>query len=284
MSAVRFRLPLKVPWVALGRFYDRIQLGFRASQDIIMYYKRICNIALFVTSIVVFYVWTTIGYLLGNVDEASLYGLSKYSTQLLISFICAYGFFHFFVTLTIKVLEKSVIVKRIVFGSSYLEGTWVGYYFSPPNIPVIFVQKIEQGTDHTHISSDSYHLDLGFRCKWQSISEVSIDIKKSSLLYMYEVESIDKKTRAHGLCVLEFLQKKYSMIRRNPHRLSGYVFNTGTATRINILLVKISDDTCISSEEEQHKLILAALDFYKLDSGFHPLTDYNTQSLEKSSE
>jgi hypothetical protein len=134
----------------------------------------------------VFIVWAFIGYLSQQV--CGLPSFVQIPAQFLICSISAYGFFHLFVSRTVKVLEKNTVMKRKIFGTSYLEGTWIGYHFiESENKTVIFVLKIEQSINHMRISAEDYYTDMKPRCKLQSIGTVSVDDGRSSLLFLYDV-------------------------------------------------------------------------------------------------
>jgi predicted NAD-dependent protein-ADP-ribosyltransferase YbiA (DUF1768 family) len=82
--------------------------------------------------------------------------------------------------------------------------------------------------------------------------------------------------QARGFCVFEFQQKQFSKYYRHPYRMSGYAFNTSMKEWVHTTLIKFSDDLCINSEDEVHKIILEAHNFYKLDTGFHTFPDKNS--------
>ena len=220
-----------------------------------------------------FSIWAWLNWLPTDSDETKLSSTQQWT----IGFVVAYGFFHLFACLTAKLLENIHIIKRIVFGSSYFEGTWVGYYFAKDNVPAIIVQKMEQSIDCMHISAIVYYDDKTPKRKWKSIGKVSVDTDTSSLLYMYESNTIykdykneqelEKKTLEHGFGVFEFQQKPFLWFFRNPCRLIGY---TRSRKKVNVVLTKVSDNVCINSEDDVHEFVQKALNFYQLDTKFHP--------------
>jgi hypothetical protein len=188
----------------------------------------------------------------------------------LINFISAYGFFNVFVSLIAGILERCQLVKKIILGSSYLEGTWVGYYFTPENTPIVFFQIIEQNTEQIHILTEAYYENKRNRCKWYSISEVSIDTLRSTLNYLYDVDMINKNeqdnSRSLGLFISTFHKKKNGFLKY-PCRINGYAFNLNSQTKLKTVQIKYSDSTYINLEEgDINRLIQKAMDFYAKDA------------------
>lgn len=228
-----------------------------------MYQKRICNIALLITSILVYVMWSSLAVCASNLPHSVL-------INFLLFFIVGYGFFHLCVSLTKCVLEKSETIKRIIFGSSYLEGTWIGYYIWEDKTPVIFFQIIEQNIDYIYVLTEAYHLDKSLRCTWHSISDVSVDARHSSLLYLYQVDSIGKNTCLNGLFISKYLKRRWLCCINNPFRIHGYAFNLNSSIKTKTVQVKTSNNVIIRSDADIGELLQKALEFYECEMERHP--------------
>ena len=90
-----------------------------------MIYQKICNCALFMTSIFVFITWSLIDTIdFSNFDNI----ISEIIAGYIIKFVLAFGFFNSIVLVTVYFFDKIPFMKKIIFGSSFFEGVWVGYY------------------------------------------------------------------------------------------------------------------------------------------------------------
>jgi len=239
-----------------------------------MHYKRIYNIALFSTSILIFIIWSIIIPVIKTFNIGSV--LIENMIRFLISSVFAYGSFHAIVLLIVGLLKRVMFVKRLIFGPSYIEGTWIGYYFAGKNnIPVIFFQIIKQDIDEIHILSQCYHTDKTYRCAYNSIGEVSIEPSSSSFRFLYNVDRIDKKEVHYGMVIskLQFEKRRFSKF---PCRITGYSYYLGVHQKQFVVQTKYSDSIFINSKldykeskynflissEQTAELIQKALDFY----------------------
>ena len=146
-----------------------------------MFYRKICNIALILTSIFVFYTWSF----------TNSVNFPYFENKILVyflNFVSAFGIFRLVVFIAVNILERIKLVKKIIFGSSYFEGTWVGYYFSPyDNKLVIFYQTIFQTIEDVNIFTRAYNEeDMSYRGIWTSISTVSIKPIESEMSYLFK--------------------------------------------------------------------------------------------------
>jgi len=249
-----------------------------------MYYKKIYNIALFFTSIVVFILWFNINL---KTAESDVHPVIKF----FLSWIFAYGFFGSCVSVIVVLLQQCTTINQIIFGQSYFGGVWVGYYIIPAGTtsqdgkimaeeenPVIFFQIIEQNLQQISILTESYELPTEefpkkFRCWWYPRSEVSID-SSGTLSYLYEVDGIDgihKNSLFLGMFTSVFQKTGFW---KNPCRLHGYAFNENSATKLLTEQIKVEDHTTIKvidlkknrenlDEDDIGRFIQMAFDFYK---------------------
>jgi hypothetical protein len=224
-----------------------------------MFYKKICNIAISLTSIAVFLIWAS----LYDIDLSYFKNSCvQYLIKTLIGLVFAFGFFKMLVFAIIFLIEKSSRFKRCVFDSSYFEGIWVGYYIAPiDGRHVIFYQIIEQTTEHIQISVQAYHADdRSYRGNWKSIHMVFINPKEARLIYSYEFTGISQNEQpvSRGLFEADF-QKDAKKI---PCRIEGNAFNFITKMRFKMDIKKESNNPVIENNDNK-KLLDAAYEFYK---------------------
>jgi len=222
-----------------------------------MIYKKICNGALFVTSIFVFVTWSWIDISnLGYFDNKIITTI----IEMVLKFISAFGFFSIIVSITAYILVKIPLLKKIIFGSSYFEGRWVGYYVAPSdNAHVIFYHIIEQNIDYTNISTWSYNVsDMSFRGLWDTTSEVSINIKKSEMSYLYEFDGINPSKHTHGMFTGKYFKEGIFKI---PCRMTGHGYNSESHTKFLTETRKISHST-IMNNNDKSRFLQEAHDFY----------------------
>jgi hypothetical protein len=190
----------------------------------------------------------------------------------LIGFISAFGFFSILASSIVYLLGKWRFLKKIIFSSTYFDGRWIGYYLSADGTPVVFFQIIEQSIDSIHITTEAYHLNKSYRCCWQSISEVSIDSRKSSFSYLYDVDVIYKNEISRGLFTAHYYKK--GRIIKTPCRIHGHAFNLTAPKKMRTHQVKESDKITIDLKQDDiNKLLEKAIMFYKSQNDFNVAYD-----------
>jgi len=214
-----------------------------------MMYRKICNIALLVTSFFVFITWT----LTNEISISHDYnGMFSQIIIFVINFASAFGFFRIFVSLTIYILERLKIAKKAIFASSFFEGRWVGYYVSPENNkPIVFFQIIEQSIDVVHILSEDYNVDdsNSYRGVWKSEGDVSIASKKSSLSYLYNFDSTTPNSVTFGMFNATFHKKGILSI---PCIINGHAFNLHSKTKFRVQQIKVSDSIVMGGNDKKN--------------------------------
>jgi len=217
-----------------------------------VYYKRICNIAILMASFLVFIVWSIINGI--DFSVYNLQGFWAYGINFFISFISAYGFFNLFTSLITKSLHKITWVKRLILGSAYIEGIWIGYYTAPHRHYLCYV-IVEQGIDKsTDISGFSFSVDKELKNIWNSDGEVSID--KNSMRFQYVLTSTNDNANYDGFVKYTLHEKRQL---KNPCLISGSAFNLETPMKIHAELKKSSHKPI---NYERETLIAEALAFY----------------------
>jgi len=247
----------------------KIYLNTEKIQKGDMYYKKICNIALLITSIFVFNTWKmTNQTLLPAIGQIEFFKNEPIQnlTIFLINSISAYGFFHGFVFLIRFLIEKITLAKKIIFGPAYFNGTWIGYYYAPENEiePIVCYMMMEQDSERISMNAEAYNYsDRSYRCTWYSINDVFIDTPNALLHYIYEGygKKNQVKINGRGMFTGKFLKKGFF---RNPYRIDGSGFNSLSAIMIRMVFKKSSENTIVM-EGKKSELINKAINFFKED-------------------
>ena len=222
-----------------------------------MLYKKVCNFALFLTAIFVFFTWSWVSTInISMFNNKILQSIIEY----LFRYIFAYGFFNIIVFVSVNILMRLKFIKRIIFGSSYFEGRWIGYYISPIHkTPVVFFKIITQTIERIYIKSYAYNMnDKSQIGTWHSNSEVTIDIEKSEISYFYEYIGVSENEQIHGIHRGGFFKKG---ILGNPFKINGYGYNFQSNTNIPTKIIKV-DNTVVMKSDDDSKLLQKALQFY----------------------
>jgi len=131
--------------------------------------------------------------------------------------------------------------------------------------PEIFFQIAKQSIENVHFLIEAYHLDKSYRCRWHSISKVSIDPLSSSLNYIYEVDKITDEAITIGLFKSYFYSNKKFLLK-SPCRINGYAFNLLSKSKLRTLQIKISDSTVINLNNDYiNELLQKATDLYECE-------------------
>jgi hypothetical protein len=219
-----------------------------------MYYKKICNIALFGTSVFVFIIWT----LFQNIDCSKIGAeLVQFIAKLIFIMINAYGFFNFSVVLLIKILIKIPLIKKLVFTSSYIEGTWVGYYYNMDKTYLCSLH-ITQTIEKTIIRSKAFYFNYQLRGHWDSISDVTMEHSNNLISFLYEVKLNDESASYDGMAQL-FLQIRG--VLKNSDKMDGFAYNLKSKVKLPMYLKKINDNP--DPDIDENELIKEAEKYYQ---------------------
>jgi hypothetical protein len=226
-----------------------------------MYYEKICNVALVVTSIVVFFIWQFVNTI--NFPDY-FYPQIQPMIKTFINLIFAYGFFNSFIFLFKKLLEALTPIKKIIYGESYIEGTWIGYYFVENNVFLIYA-KIQQAIGGININGKAVYMDKKTtRCLWNSSSYVTIDRPNNKVSFMYEVQSMDDNGIYKGIFELD-LEEKRGLLN-NPFRMHGYAFNLHSKQKIEIKLERLGKSNSKNKNGHDEEILFnKVLEIYEKD-------------------
>jgi hypothetical protein len=179
--------------------------------------KKIYNISLASTSIFVFLTWNFTARIDPNIFQNTATHITVTTT---INLVLAYGFFHALANIIIYFSNKSTYIKKLILGSSYIEGIWIGYSISSleGNDSLRYIVKeINQDMENIVITARSYDMHLELRTT--AVSKIAlIYMEKRSLIFITESRRY-KGILLGGVCAeLQLINKGRST---PPERMSG---------------------------------------------------------------
>ncbi len=203
-----------------------------------------------ITTMILFFVWS---FSLQLFNDSILFGI-------LIDGFISVGTYR----LTSKLIEflcsKSLLLKKTIFGPSYLEGTWIGFYLDCLNNPVYFIEKMEQSFDTCIIRGTAYFSD--FTCKGFWVSDnVNIDVKTGTMVYTYTTSFFNNNHKNEGIGVFNFDRKSMS---KPPSTLRGFTSDIYFSGKVKSIEVKIDP-----KELDEKEILLEAEKFYHLNKKYY---------------
>jgi len=220
-----------------------------------MLYKRIYSIAVFLTSIFAFFIWWSLTDIVNDL-------IPSYILKFLVFTTSTFGFFKIFVSAMALFIERIQCAKKIILSSSYFEGIWVGYYYTPiDDKPVLFYQIITQTIECVDIETKAYNVEgMKERGFWKSIDKVYINPRNPKFSYQYYFDSnSDESMNTRGAFTATILHESEKL--SIPCKMEGYAFNHYSRKKIEMKQIKVSDRTAIEHDKEE-KLKQDALNFY----------------------
>jgi hypothetical protein len=108
------------------------------------------------------------------------------------------------------------LLRKLVLGRSFLEGTWVGHYVKDGK-DLFTIERINQASGATVLLGRELKSDGKTRARWAS-DAVSIDETRMQLTYAYTCDVFERKHTQQGLGT-------FTIVRENswwPDKLDGY--------------------------------------------------------------
>jgi hypothetical protein len=167
----------------------------------------------------------------------------------LITFITSAGFYRLLFVILSWILGRSILFKKLILGSTYMEGTWVGFYRGRSGKYYFLIETYEQTLTSLNIRGSSYAEDGSVHASWNSVA-LNIDPKAGRIVYIYEGRTGDEKgISTEGICSLVFERRSWT---ESPHKLSGLFSEMSDGIRIEINEKKVSS-VFIGNEEALKK-------------------------------
>ncbi len=134
-------------------------------------------------------------------------------------------------------LKKSVGLRSIILGPTFMHGTWVGVLQGYAGDERYIVEHFEQDLETLQISGRSFTVNLLPHAQWSSIS-AAINPRQGQLIYGYTCDILSRDTSEQGVGI--FLLDR-SAAEKAPVAISGYVADLADGKRKPVHEEKISD-------------------------------------------
>jgi FlaA1/EpsC-like NDP-sugar epimerase len=96
----------------------------------------------------------------------------------------SYATYKTFVFLIFFLGKRIALIKKLMLGNEYLDGTWIGHYRGVSGNIRYFIEEIEQNLDSIKIRGKSFNEDMELNSTWNS-EAVNVDGKSGTLTYTY---------------------------------------------------------------------------------------------------
>ena len=206
---------------------------------------KLNSIALSITTLIVFTIWTNVFAL---IQISDFY-------KILLGGIISLGIYRLLAGGIIWLFQKSKKMKKYFLGGYYLEGTWVGFYIGVSGKERFMIERFEQELDSLVIRGMSFDENIQCHSHWTA-SNVNIDIVNGKMSYMHITEPIKNNTNTEGVAIFNFKRKGQNSA---PTKITGFSADIHLGKRARALGVKISDSCDISDEEA----LKQAIEVYK---------------------
>lgn len=132
--------------------------------------------------------------------------------------------------------SKSILIRKLVLGKGFLEGTWVGHY-QRGDQRRFTIEYIDQAAGTTVVHGREFDAAGKTRASWSS-DAVSIDVSRMQLVYAYTCKVFERKHVQEGLGVFAMVCEATG---RPPRKLDGYAVDLIDGDRDPNTEHKISD-------------------------------------------
>jgi hypothetical protein len=188
---------------------------------------KLHSIVLGLTTLIVFYLWEIVSSL----------AIKYPDLKIPVAAIISIGLYQTILTIIKFVFMRIRFIKKLIFGSSYLEGIWIGFFIGKSDKERFFIETFEQDFNSITIRGQGYRDSEGYYGSWTS-QNVHFDVRKGSISYMYETDAIKNSFINPGLAIFTIDRKS---INSPPHRLKGFSSDLYHPKKLKSLERKISD-------------------------------------------
>ena len=213
-------------------------------------YNSYRTVVFTITTVLVFFLWSLI--------QSSIDGLKGISRiyPALIGAIVSLGSYRLVVTIIENVLIRIPLVKRIILGNTYMEGTWVGVYIGYKDEPRFIIERYEQDFERLIVRGKAYYKDGSFKGLWVS-NDVSIDSSKGIITYTYDSDMVKEGNTRCGFA-------KFYLERENdnsaPIMIKGFTNDLSGTGMVCSFERKIESG---SNKKNEKELLDIAKNFYE---------------------
>jgi hypothetical protein len=152
------------------------------------------------------------------------------------AYVGSAAFYQFIATLLRWIFDHVRILRKLIFGNEFLEGTWIGAYGQSTG-KRFTVEHFEQTVDGIVIRGYAFTDADALYAKWTSRS-VSFDPNSGSLTYSYDCDILGDKTSHQGIA---FFSVQRTSTRKAASGMNGYSADLVDGSRSTNLELKLSD-------------------------------------------
>lgn len=135
------------------------------------------------------------------------------------------------------IIHRSVLIRRWIFGGTYLHGTWVGFFIGRAGDKRFLIEHIDQDLDGIVINGQSYTDKIKPHADWTSVS-VSVDARTGRLIFSY---TLTVYTRPGTIVGINSSQLERSSHHNAATAITGFAQDLGDLERVNVREVKVSE-------------------------------------------
>jgi len=185
------------------------------------------SIVISLTTLIIFSIWTLIT---DHIEQNPL-------LSIMFSGIISLGFYRFIYTILLIIFRKLKCFKKLILQSSYIEGTWVGFFIDNQNKPKFFVEIFEQDLSELIIKGKSFYDSGSYQGTWIS-DNVAINSRLGEMTYTYKASMIGNTFVNPGIAHFDFERKsKFSP----PEKMIGFSSDLFNPKKLKAFELKISD-------------------------------------------
>jgi len=158
---------------------------------------------------------------------------------LLLLGLISVGVYRLFFLVTSYLVNNCHWIKRLVFSSDYLEGTWIGFYIGVSGNVRYIIETYEQTIDNLTIRGTSYDENKNLHTFWTSES-YNINAKDGEITYQYKVRSTKENTDPNGIAYFSFIRDNN---KKAPEFIVGYSVDSHLSMKCKAMEKKLSKST-----------------------------------------
>ncbi len=166
------------------------------------------SIVFTVTTALIFFCWTKLTDL---IKENLFFGIP-------LSAVISLGTYRLVLKLVEVVILKISLIKKWIYGNTYLEGKWIGFYIGVDEKPRFYLEYYEQDLEGVLIRGWAYNENGTFKGTWVT-DKVYINKQKGTITYTYETDMINSTNRNQGLASFDFVRNNK---KQAPSKMIGF--------------------------------------------------------------
>jgi hypothetical protein len=195
-----------------------------------MQFDRLASISVSLTVGAMFFIVRELSSVLG------MLGLPSYAAVSVVGLFASAGVYKLIASGLFWLFRKSLFLRRLVLGSAFVEGTWVGHY-ERQGAHRFTIEVFKQSDGKISMSGREFEESGKTRASWHS-EAATIDQAKMRLLYTYTADVFERKHQQQGLAVFDLIIPQRG---RTPNIMDGYATDLIDGDRDPNKEYKISD-------------------------------------------